>query len=107
MKDDRLYLIHIGECIERIQKYTKAGKDDFMLDQKTQDAVMRNLETLARSIKRASESFKFSHLEIEWKGIAGHDNLEFDLIQVWDIVENDIPTLKRKIIPLLDWSQAQ
>jgi len=26
MKDDRLYLIHISECIERIGSYT-AGKD--------------------------------------------------------------------------------
>jgi len=26
MKDDRLYLIHISECIERIESYV-AGKD--------------------------------------------------------------------------------
>lgn len=28
MKDDRLSLIHISECIERIQKYIRKGKTD-------------------------------------------------------------------------------
>ncbi len=43
MKDDRLYLIHILECIERIERYTADSGDAFMDDTKTQDAVMRNL----------------------------------------------------------------
>lgn len=43
MKDDRLYLIHIGECIERIQAYTAEGRDAFLADEKTRDAVVRRL----------------------------------------------------------------
>lgn len=38
MKDDRLYLIHIKECIERVIMYTEEGKDVFFADIKTQDA---------------------------------------------------------------------
>jgi uncharacterized protein with HEPN domain len=31
MKDDKLYLIHVSECIERVEKYVSAGgKDEFM-----------------------------------------------------------------------------
>ena len=45
MKDDRLYLIHISDCIERIKQYTTGGKDAFFGDAKTQDAVLRNLQT--------------------------------------------------------------
>ena len=30
MKDDKLYLIHIVECIERIEAYTGEGKDAFV-----------------------------------------------------------------------------
>jgi uncharacterized protein with HEPN domain len=48
VKDDRLYLIHIRECIERVMSYTEGGKDFFFADTKTQDAVMRNLQILAR-----------------------------------------------------------
>ena len=52
MKDDSLYLIHILECIDRIERYTADGGDAFMDDTKTQDAVLRNLQTLAESTQR-------------------------------------------------------
>ena len=45
MKDDRLYLIHVRECIDRIEQYTLGGKDAFFTDVKTQDAVLRVLQT--------------------------------------------------------------
>lgn len=53
MKDDRLYLIHIKEAIERIEEYTQEGKEVFLDDRKTQDAVLRNLHTLAESTQRS------------------------------------------------------
>lgn len=46
MKDPRLYIIHIRECLSRIEQYTANGKSEFYSDLKTQDAVIRNLETL-------------------------------------------------------------
>lgn len=49
MKDDRLYLIHILECIERIERYIVGGADNFFKDTKTQDAVLRNLHILSES----------------------------------------------------------
>jgi len=56
MKDDKLYLIHIIECIQRIEKYIgEDGKDGFMDDDKTQDAILRNLQTMAESTQRISD----------------------------------------------------
>jgi len=40
MRDDRLYLVHIGECIARIEQYTQEGKQAFFDDLKTQDATL-------------------------------------------------------------------
>ncbi len=103
MKDDRLYLIHILECIERIERYTADGGDAFMDDTKTQDAVMRNLQTLAESTQRLSDQLRLRYSDIEWRNIAAfrnvatHDYLGIDLKQVWEIVENDLPVLKRQI----------
>jgi uncharacterized protein with HEPN domain len=57
-KDDRLYVIHILECIDRIQRYTVDGGEAFMEDTKTQDAVMRNLQTLAESTQRLSDDLR-------------------------------------------------
>ena len=40
MKDNRIYLIHIRDCIQRIETYTAEGKAAFFTDLKTQDAVI-------------------------------------------------------------------
>jgi uncharacterized protein with HEPN domain len=42
MKDDRLYLIHISECISRIEGYVLGGKNEFLASLLIQDAVLRN-----------------------------------------------------------------
>lgn len=44
MRDNRIYLIHIRDCLARIKDYTSEGKQAFFEDLKTQDAVIRNLE---------------------------------------------------------------
>ncbi len=49
MKDDRLYLIHIGECLDRIERYTAGEEADYKNSTLVQDAVIRNLQILAES----------------------------------------------------------
>jgi uncharacterized protein with HEPN domain len=71
LKDDRLYLIHIKECIERVIMYTEEGKDFFFTDTKTQDAVMRNLQILAESTQHLYDSLKERHPEVDWRNISG------------------------------------
>jgi uncharacterized protein with HEPN domain len=73
VKDDRLHLIH--ECISRIESYTGEGKEAFLRDGKTQDAVLRNLQTLAESTQRISPDLKALHPKVEWARIAGLANL--------------------------------
>lgn len=107
MKDSRLYLIHISECIERIERYTSGGRDEFFADEKTQDAVLRNLQTMAESAQLLDESIKKAYPDIEWRSISAfrnvlvHDYLGIDLNQIWDIVERDLPPFKRVIESLL------
>ncbi len=107
MKDDRLYLIHIKECIERVIMYTEEGKDAFFDDTKTQDAVMRNLQILAESSQRLSDSLKELHPEVDWRNISGfrnvavHEYLSIDVKRIWDIVEQDLPVLDEQIEEIL------
>ena len=107
MKDDRLYLIHIKECIERVIMYTEEGKDVFFADIKTQDAVMRNLQILAESTQRLSDSQKVKHPEVDWRNISGfrnvavHEYLSIDVKRIWDIVEQDLPVLEEQIEAIL------
>ena len=50
MKDDKLYLIHIKECVERVQQYVAGGKEAFLEDTMRQDAVLRNLQVPSESV---------------------------------------------------------
>lgn len=107
MKDDRLYLIHIFECLSRIDQYTVEGKNAFMRDTKTQDAVLRNLQTLAESSQHISTELKANHSEIDWARIAGfrnvlvHDYLGINLARVWEIVKHGLPGLKQIVADIL------
>jgi uncharacterized protein with HEPN domain len=43
MKDDRIYLDYILECIARIENYTRNSQELFRDSTLVQDAVLRNL----------------------------------------------------------------
>ena len=108
MKDNRLYLIHIQDCLSRINDYTKNGRDDFMENRLLQDAVLRNLEVMGESTKKRPENWKSSEPDVNWGKIAGfrnvlaHDYLEVDLDVVWDIIENYLPDLQMAIANISD-----
>ena len=107
MKDDRVYLRHILECIGRIEEDTAQGRDAFMVSHLIQDAVLRNLQTLAESTQRVSEGTRSQAPKIEWRRIGAfrnvlvHDYLGLDMERVWDIVARDVPDLKREAGALL------
>ena len=65
--------------------------------------MLRNLQTLAESTQRISEERKSAHPSIPWRSLAGfrnllvHGYLGVDLVQVWRIVEQELPILRREI----------
>jgi uncharacterized protein with HEPN domain len=103
MKDDKLYLLHISECLDRIDRYVSEGEKQFMKDTKTQDAVLRNLQVMAESTQRLSSELKLAHPEVDWRGIAGfrnilvHDYLGISLTRIWEIIEGPLKKLKDNI----------
>ena len=107
MKDDIPYLLHIRECISRIQSFTGEGRKAFFADTMIQDAVIRNLQVLAESTQRLSESTKASHPEVPWHEISGfrnvvvHGYLGIDLNQIWHIVEHNLAELQIQIQAML------
>lgn len=101
MTRDRPYIAHILECIRRVEENTAGGQEVFFASHTLQDAVLRNLQTMSESTQRLSPAAKARHPEVAWKEISGfrnvlvHDYFGVDLKQVWEIVEQDMPILKR------------
>jgi uncharacterized protein with HEPN domain len=108
VKEDSIYLNHILDSIRRIEEDTGGGREKFLGTHTLQDAVLRNLQTLSESAKRLSDPLKTSHPEIEWRRIAAfrnilvHDYLGIDLDRIWQIVQLDVPQLKRAVAALLE-----
>jgi uncharacterized protein with HEPN domain len=71
MKDDRLYLIHIWECIQRIESYIGEDKAAFLASTMMQDAIIRNFEIIGEATKHLSPELKQLHPEIQWRGMSG------------------------------------
>jgi uncharacterized protein with HEPN domain len=108
MRGDRAYLAHILECLRRIQEDVGGGRERFFASHTTQDAVIRNLQTLAESTKRLSADIKATRPEVEWSNIAGlrnvlvHAYFDVDLEIVWGIVQGDLPKLKQAVVEILE-----
>ena len=107
MRDDKAYLLHIAECLARVEEYVAGGRHSFMESTLVQDAVMRNLQILGESAGRLSEETKAGRPQVDWRGIVGlrnvlvHDYLGITLVRLWEVVEQDLPTLKRQIDVIL------
>ena len=103
---DHIYVEHMLECIGRIERYVDNDRARFMQSEIVQDAVVRNLQTLAESSQRLSEVAKGSQPEIDWRAIAGfrnilvHDYLGLDLDTIWLVIEQDLPQLKKSLVAL-------
>ena len=91
----------IREAIDRIQQYIKGlSYEDFSDDQKSIDAVVRNLEIIGEAANRVPDEFKENHQEIEWYKIVGlrnriiHEYFGVDIQIIWQILQKDIPELQ-------------
>jgi uncharacterized protein with HEPN domain len=103
VRDDRIYIHHILDCVRRIDRYCQKGEEDFRGSELIQDAVLRNLQTLAESTQRISDHLKSLHPEVDWRAIAGfrnvlvHDYLGINLERVWEIVSVHLPALESQM----------
>lgn len=105
--DDAGYIHHILECIRRIEENVVDGRQQFCASHTLQDAVLRNLQTMAESTQRLSVETKAKQSHIAWQEIAAfrnvvvHNYLGIDIDTIWDITQNDVPELKQAVLVLL------
>jgi uncharacterized protein with HEPN domain len=108
-RDFRVYLEDILEATRKITAYTgRLSKAAFLVDEKTIDAVVRNLEVIGEAVKNLPEDLRAQHSAVAWKKIAGlrdiliHEYFGLDAEIVWDIVQNKVPALDREVRTMLN-----
>lgn len=110
MKRDPLAYIHdIDDEIARIEDFlTGISEDIFYRDQKTHYAVARSFEIIGEAANQLPKEYKDKFPGIPWREISDTRNIivhvyaEINLKRIWDIIQNDLPTLKSQINEILE-----
>ena len=108
MRNNRLYLQHIHDALEKIAAYTQDGREAFRRNPMAQDAVIRNFEIIGEASKQLGDEIKNQEPGIPWRSVSGfrdvliHNYMGVDLDEVWNVVQNHIPALREAIRRLLD-----
>jgi uncharacterized protein with HEPN domain len=100
----RLRVEDILDAIARIEQYVGGlSFEQFQADQKTVDAVVRNLEVIGEAVRHLSADHEGLPAEIPWSDIAGmrsiliHEYFGVDLNIVWQTVTDDLPELRGQL----------
>lgn len=102
-----VFISHILESIELVESYVR-GKNllDFIKSKSLQDAVIRRLEIMGEAVKNLPVRFTAKHPEIPWREIAGmrdiliHQYFGVDIEMTWNVIEENLPDLKKKLIAI-------
>ena len=108
MKDDKLYLGHIRDAIEKIDNYIEgASYNQFAFNSMMVDAVVRELEIIGEATSKLSSEFKCKHPDVPFRDIIDmrnvliHDYAGVNKQIVWNTCQNDLPNLKSCITDIL------
>lgn len=99
-----LLLEDIRSALARIDRYTrKMQREQFLADEKTIDAVVRNLEIIGEAVRWLPEDFKLGHMGVPWGQIAGlrnrivHDYFGLDLEIIWQVLQTSLREFKQQL----------
>lgn len=103
-RSNYIFLFDILKSIEFIEKFTKHfTMEDFLNAEMEQFAVIRNLEIIGEAARNISDDFKKSHPRIPWRSINGfrnilvHEYFDVDMEAVWNVIANELQSLKEEI----------
>ena len=106
MKDHKR-LQDILDAIEAIERYQVASFAEFLVDSKTQDAILYNLIVIGEAANQVSEPFRERYFQIPWSSMIGTRNVivhGYDQVRlqvVWDILQGDLEGLKTEVEKIL------
>ena len=112
-RDEMMYLQDIADSCNKVLRFTEGlTLSELTGDEKTYDAVVRNLEIIGEAAKHISSDLRKRLPDLEWPKIAGmrdmlaHAYFGIDNDILWDVVQNKIPELARAITQFSGASQG-
>lgn len=103
-RDVMLLLNDIVDSIKKIQKYTQSMSfNEFIQDDKTVDAVIRNFEVIGEATNQLPIEFCEQYPRIQWRSMTNfrnvliHKYFGVDLQIIWEIIQYDLSNLKQQI----------
>lgn len=104
----KLYLADILEAIEKIGRYTRGTSfKDFAKDEKTVDAVLRNLAIIGEAAARIPDDYRIASPEVPWQEIVGmrnkvvHEYFGVDAEILWKTITEDLGGLEEQVRSLM------
>lgn len=101
-------LRHILDAVERIEKHLNGyDKQTFEADDKTQDAVVRQMEIIGEAATNLTRDLRSDNPQVEWQIATAmrnrliHGYFDVDTEIVWDTAQNNSPVLKTEIEKIL------
>jgi len=102
-KDNTAYLRLMLDSFAKINRFTKGMTfEDFSSDEKTQSAVIMQLQVTGELAKKVSENFKKS-IDVPWKNMAGlrdlvsHDYFGLDIDIIWHTAKESVLETEKNI----------
>jgi uncharacterized protein with HEPN domain len=107
-RDIRLYLDDMIEAAERVLSYTAGMSfDEFVVDFRSYDAVLRNFMVLGEAARYVPEGLRNQYRDIPWTQLIGfrnvviHEYPGLDDAIVWQIIQTDVPPLLAHVREIL------
>ena len=103
-REAELLLEDMAAAMAKVERYIRGfDRSVFLADEKTVDAVVRNLEVIGEAARLLPGEFKTENASVPWRQIAGlrnrivHDYFGLDLEIIWEIVTVSIPQFSGQI----------
>ncbi|MHB0980664.1 MAG: HepT-like ribonuclease domain-containing protein [Thermoleophilia bacterium] len=107
MRRDVEWLADVLEAIDAIERYTKAGDDEFRGNELLQIWVVHHLQVIGEAAARLSPAIIAQAPDVPWSRIVGmrnvlvHEYFGIDLDVIWDTVVSDLPPMRSAVLRLL------